>query len=222
MQQAYLLGDDRVHTNAVVAVTIASEAPLWVGVRHGFRPVGEPMMVTSSRNGCIHTVDDLPALDVYLDRLGAPPEAYADKEAYVRFVLPRPLGLQRRSGVDARNVSTQVDFDGRSLGGGGAFDHGGLVWAMTGDEDSILAATDAACQDAIAGLGGREPVGLLTVSCAALRAVLDDEAMRRDVAHMAKWAEGAPFAGFYSYGEIARTRGIDGFHNQTLAVLALA
>jgi hypothetical protein len=34
-------------------------------------------------------------------------------------------------------------------------------------------------------------------------------------------ASGAPVAGFYTYGEIARTRGISGFHNQTLVVLAL-
>jgi hypothetical protein len=29
-------------------------------------------------------------------------------------------------------------------------------------------------------------------------------------------------AGFYSYGEIARTQGVSGFHNQTLVVLAVA
>jgi hypothetical protein len=33
---------------------------------------------------------------------------------------------------------------------------------------------------------------------------------------------GAPIAGFYTYGEIARTSGVRGFHNQTLVVLALA
>ena len=33
---------------------------------------------------------------------------------------------------------------------------------------------------------------------------------------------GSPVAGFYTYGEIARTRGVSGFHNQTLVVLALA
>jgi hypothetical protein len=34
--------------------------------------------------------------------------------------------------------------------------------------------------------------------------------------------EVATGAGFYTYGEIARTRGISGFHNQTLVVLAVA
>jgi hypothetical protein len=35
-------------------------------------------------------------------------------------------------------------------------------------------------------------------------------------------ARGAPVAGFYTYGEIARTRGMRGFHNQTLVVLSIA
>jgi hypothetical protein len=221
MTGAYLLGGGGVHSDAVVAATIASDAPLSVAMHHGWRKVGEPMIVTSSGNGRVYTLDDRPALDVFLDRLGAPPEAYHDAEAFKAFALPRPLGVQRRSGVEARNLSTEVDIEGRSIGGGLAIDHGGLTWAMDGDTDTILAATDAACQDAIDGLGGRPPLGMLTLSCAALRAVLGDDGIRREGARLDKWADGAPFAGFHTYGEIARIRGIDGFHNQTLVVLAL-
>jgi hypothetical protein len=39
---------------------------------------------------------------------------------------------------------------------------------------------------------------------------------------VAAGACGAPVAGFYTYGEIARTRGVTGFHNQTLVVLAVS
>ncbi|GDY32709.1 FIST C-terminal domain-containing protein [Gandjariella thermophila] len=160
-------------------------------------------------------------MDVYLERLGAPPEAYTDPAAFTRFALPRPLGVQRRSGVEPHNMSTEMDIEGRSIGGGGAIDPGGLVWAMTGDETSILAATDAACTEVLAGLGERDPVGLLTFSCAAPRPVLGSDGIQRENRRIAKHADGLPYAGFYTYGEIARTRGIDGFHNQTLTVLAL-
>ncbi len=93
---------------------------------------------------------------------------------------------------------------------------------MTGDEDSILEATDTVCENVLADMGDLEPVGLLVFSCAALRAVLGDEGIKRENERIAKWARTAPFAGFYTYGEIARIRGIDGFHNQTLAVLAIS
>jgi hypothetical protein len=221
MTGGYVFTEAGVYGDAVLGVTIASEAPLSVAVRHGWHKVGEPMVVTSAGDGRVFTLDDRPALDVYLDRLGAPPEAYTDEEAFMRFALPRPLGVQRRSGVEARNLSTEVDLVGRSIGGGSAIDHGGLTWAMTGDEESILAATDEACRAAIEGLGGGEPIGMLTFSCAALRAVLGDDGIQREGARIARWAGEKPFAGFYTYGEIARTRGIDGFHNQTLAVLAI-
>jgi hypothetical protein len=41
-----------------------------------------------------------------------------------------------------------------------------------------------------------------------------------EVGRIAEFAAGAPVAGFYTYGEIARTRGVNGFHNQTLVVVA--
>jgi hypothetical protein len=222
MTGTYLMADGRVLGDAVVAAMIASDAPLSVSVRHGFRLVGPAMFVTSAANGRVLTLDDRPAMDVYLDRLGAPPRAYTDADAFVEFALSHPLGLQRRSGIDARNLSTEVDLEGRSIGGGGGIDPGGLAWAMAGDEESILAAVDAACQDATAGLHGRVPIGMLTFSCAALRAVIGEEGIRREGVRLEKGVCGAPFAGFYTYGEIARVRGISGFHNQTLVVLAMA
>ncbi|MEV4411657.1 FIST N-terminal domain-containing protein [Catellatospora sp. NPDC049609] len=222
MSGAYLFKDGQVLTDAVIGAAIASEAPIAVGVRHGYRTVGQPMIVTRAADGRVLTLDDRPALDVYLERLNAPPQAYTDPSAFTAFALSRPLGVQRRSGVEARNLSTEVDLEGRSIGGGGAIDPGGLTWVMTGDEESILDATDGACQDALDRLAGHEPIGMLTFSCAALRAVLGDEGIRREGERLERWAGTMPFAGFYTYGEIARNHGIDGFHNQTLAVLALS
>ena len=221
MTGGYLIAGERILTDAVIAVTIASEGPLSIAVRHGWRKVGKPMIVTGSGNGRVYTLDDAPAMDSYLDQLGAPAEAYTDPAAFMTFAMSRPLGVQRRNGVEARNLSTEIDIEGRSIGGGSAIDHGGLTWAMEGDEASILAATGTACREATEGLHGRALVGMLTFSCAALRAVLGDEGIRREGERLQEWANGAPFAGFYTYGEIARVRGIDGFHNQTLAVLAL-
>ena len=221
MTGTYVMADGKVLQDAVVAAMIASDAPLSVSVRHGFGLVGPAMFVTSSANGRVLTLDDRPAMDVYLDRLGAPPEAYTDAEAFVQFALARPLGLQRRSGVDARNVSTEVDLEGRSIGGGGGIDPGSLAWAMYGDEQSILAAVDAACAEAVDGLHGRPPIGMLTFSCAALRAILGEDGIQREGTRLENAVAGVPFAGFYTYGEIARVRGIAGFHNQTLVVLAL-
>ncbi|HYN94209.1 MAG TPA: FIST N-terminal domain-containing protein [Pilimelia sp.] len=222
MSGTFQLHGEDVLTNGVVAVCIASDAPIGIGISHGWRAAGEPMVVTSSGDGRVYELDDEPALDAYLRRLGAPEEVYHDSAALSRYVLSRPLGVQRRSGLEVRNMSTEVDVAGRSIGGGGDLALGGLTWAMEGDEESVLAATEEACREAVASLDGRPMVGMVTLSCAACRAVLGDDGIVREGARLAEQADGVPFAGFYTYGEIARTKGINGFHNQTLVVLALA
>jgi hypothetical protein len=209
-----------VFTNGVVAACIGSDAPITIGIDHGWRPAGEPMVVTQSGDGRVHELDDSPALDAYLDRLGAPADVYHDELSLQRYVLSRPLGLQRRGGIEVRNMSTEVDVDGRTIGGGGDLSLGALTFAMEGDEESVLGASAQACRSAIEQLGDRTPVGLLTLSCAACRAVLGDEGIAKEGERIAAAAGSTPFAGFYTYGEIARTRGINGFHNQTMVVLA--
>jgi hypothetical protein len=93
---------------------------------------------------------------------------------------------------------------------------------MEGDENSVLEATDAACTDAIAALGGHRPIGFVAFDCIARRGVLGTTGIAREVDRIGAHADGAPVAGFYTYGEIARTHGTSGFHNQTLVVLALS
>ena len=207
--------------NSVVAVAIASDAPLGIGVRHGWRRVGDPMLVTGSDGARLFTLDDKPALDTYLERLGAPTEAYTDAAAFTRFALTHPLGVSRRSGEEVRFVA-EADFDERSLVCIANVPKGGLAWFMEGDEDSVLEATDAACGEALEALGGQPPLGMVAFDCIARRGVVGDEGIQREVGRLADFAHGAPVAGFYTYGEFARTRGTTGFHNQTLVVLAVA
>jgi hypothetical protein len=222
MSGTFQLHGTSVFTNGVVAACLASDAPMGIGIRHGWHPVGEPMIVTESADGRVHGLDDEPALDVYLRRIDAPAHLTEDPPELSRFVLSRPLGVQRRSGLEVRNMSTEIDVTGRSIGGGGNLPLGGLTWAMVGDEESVLDASEEACRDAVSTLGGRPAIGLLTFSCAACRAVLGDGGIAREHARLSEVSAGVPFAGFYTYGEIARTRGIDGFHNQTMVVLALS
>lgn len=213
---------DRVLEDAVVAAAIGSDAPLGIGVRHGWRKVGEPMLVTRSSNNRVYTIDDRPALDVYLERLDVPEDARTDPAAFTRFALTHPLGLSGRGGEGHVRFIGEADFDDRSLGCIAEVPQSGMVWLMEGDEDSVLDATTAACSEALDALGGERPLGAIAFDCIARRGVLGDDGIDREIGRIAELTQGAPVAGFYTYGEIARTRGISGFHNQTLVVLAVA
>jgi hypothetical protein len=211
-EAAMLLFGSAVLRDAVIGVAIGSDAPLGVGVRHGWRPVGDPMLVTRVAPGRVLELDGRPAADVYRERVG--PDADAAQ------VLGHPLGLRRRVGeAQVRSVALDGAAD-RSLAA--AVPAGALVWVMESDAESVLDATDAACREAIDALGdGVTPQALLLFGCAARSTFLGDD-RGAEIDRVVALAGDATIAGLYGNGEIARTRGITGFHNQTLVVLALA
>src|SRR3954468_9407822 len=222
MQSTYQLHGHQVLQDAVVSAAIGSDEPIGIGVRHGWQRVGEPMLVTDSEDNVVKTIDDRPALDVYLERLDAPEDVRADPVAFVKFAQTHPLGLDRQGGEDNVRFVGDADFDQRSLNCIARVPQGGLAWLMEGSDESVLAATDAACSDALAGINGSRPAGLLAFDCIARREVPGEEGVSAEVNRVAQHSDGAPVAGFYTYGEIARTQGVTGFHNQTLVVMALS
>jgi hypothetical protein len=220
MHKTFQLFDGEVLEDAVLAAAITSDSPLGIGVQHGWQRVGNAMLVTESSGNRVLTLDDQPALDVYLDRLNAPDDVRTDAAAFTRFALTHPFGVSRRSGEEVRFIAG-ADFADRSIGCIAEVPQGGLTWIMEGDDASVLDATDAACTQALDALDGQAPLGFLAFDCIARRGVLG-EGIENEVQRIAAHSRGAPVAGFYTYGEIARTHGMGGFHNQTLVVLAFS
>jgi hypothetical protein len=237
MQGTVQIHGQRVLRQAVVAAAISSDAPLGIGVSHCWEPIGAPMLVTGSRDNRVTSLDDQPALDRYLDSFAAPPEVRRGGEAFARFATTRPLGLRRRGRIEIRFVSG-ADLASRSLLTIAEMPQGGLAYLMQGDAGSVLAATEEACRSACDGLGGAPPQGLLLFDCVARRAVLQERLdgeppaasaiasggppEDRELARIGALLGPCPYGGFHTYGEIARSRGAGGFHNQTLVALAVA
>ena len=219
------LYDGEVLTDAVVAAAMTSDGPLGVAMRHGFREVGEPMVVTRSRDGRIYTLDNRPALHAYLDRLGAPPEAYHDKKAFVAFSRLRPLCVLRRATEEVRFVTEHADLDEGSLVCVGDVPEGGVVWPLESDAESTIEAVDSVWPAAVEALGGRPALGFLAFDCGVRQDILSQaptgDRVAEEVSRMVRQAGDRPFVGFYTWGEIARTRGVNGLHHQSLVVLAV-
>jgi hypothetical protein len=222
MARSFQMHGDRVLRDSVVAAGIGSDGPIGIGVRHGWRRVGEPMLVTASGGNRVYTLNGEPALDVYLDRLGAQPAVYQDQEELARLALVHPLGLGQRDGEEEIRFIAGGDFAERTLACIAEVPQAALVWLMEGDAASVRWAGAAACSDSLEALGGHQPLGVLAFECIGRRPVLGDEGIRVEIDEIMKCAGGAPVAGFYTYGEIARKRGVIGFHNQTLVLLSVA
>jgi hypothetical protein len=217
--------DGEVLTDAVVGAAISSDGPFGVAMRHGFREVGEPMVVTRSRKGRIYTLDNRPAVHAYLDRLGAPAEAYHDREAFVAFSRLRPLCVLGRATEEVRFITDLADLAEGSLVCVGDVPEGGMVWPLDSDADSTIEAVDRAWPAAVDALGGRPALGFLAFDCGIRQDILAQtptgDRVAEEVSRMVRQAGDLPFIGFYTWGEIARTRGVNGLHHQSLVVLAV-
>ena len=207
-------------TDAVVGIGLGSDAPCGIGIAHGWRTSDEPMVVTDSSGGHLRELDGEPAFDVYMRRLGRAQGLVPDPEVFDSLVLTWPLGLSRRSGEDIRLVHRGDPATG-SLSCHCDIPQGALAWVMESDPESlVLGAKDSVAQ-AVAGLGGADPIGLLVFDCGARRALLGDETLEQEHTAMAAVAGDVPFGGFYTFGEIARTHGARGLHHLTVVTLAI-
>jgi hypothetical protein len=217
----FQLHGDRVHGDSVVAAAIRSDGPIGLGWSHGWENVGEPVLVTRSSGNRIDELDDGPALDRYLDHFEAPEAVRGDAEAFSEWARLHPLGLgRRRTGQQPARCVNAADFEKRALICTAEVPQGGLAWFMRGDVASVLNSTRNACAQALIGFDGAPPLGMLAFNCIGRRGILGPDGIRRE-ADLIGECSGAPFAGFYTLGEIARTRGVNAVHSQTLVALAL-
>jgi len=204
--------------NSVVGAMVHSTGPIGIGLSHGWRRTGEPMVVTAAEGTTVLALDDRPALDVYLEALDAPAALVHDRAGLTRFALRHPLGIERFRGEEIRFISG-ANPQRRSLECLATVPVGAVAHLMEGDEDSVLQATTAAGRQAIAALDGLPPIGAIAFDCIARRGVLEPGGVEAEVERLAETID-APIIGFYTYGEIARIEGPRGFHNQTLVVAA--
>ena len=217
-----MLHDGQVISGAVVAALLESDAPMGVGFAHGWRSAGDPLLVTRSGDGRVYELDGKPALDAYLDAMTAPAAAYTDPEAFDLVASVHPLSLRRLVTDQVRGISSTPNFTDRSLGSGAHIPEGTLTWIMEATVESTLDAVAAACGTATAALDGAPPIGYLAFDCVARHAILGDDGVLEELVQLRTGCGDAPVAGFYTWGEIARLSGIDGYHHQTLAMLAMA
>ena len=222
MERTFQIHGDEVISGGVVGAAIASDAPIGLGWSHGWERVGEPMLVTSATGNRVREIDDRPALDHYLDSLDAPAEVRADPREFTRWARTHPLGLgRRRTGHQPVRCVSEADFDQRAIVCTAEVPAGGLTWFMHGDADSVLRSTASACGDAVAPLEGRPPLAVIAFDCIGRRGVLGDDRIAEEVESIRDCAGDAPIAGLYTYGEIARLKGVNALHSQTFVAMAI-
>jgi hypothetical protein len=212
----HVFHDDRVMADAAVAVWIDSPRPLTVVSGHGWQPNGLPLLVTNVDGPVVHELAGRPALEVY-------------KENFRHEDPLMELDTQRSQGYHSAHAFGLIEPDGSQLIRAAFIDDSGVlrtfaplppysaVQIMSCGQDDLLGITEKVVADSLVDGGAHV---LLAFSCVARIDILRERA-GEEAALMQKAAAHVPTFGFYTYGEFARSTSVSGYHNATIAALAL-
>jgi len=216
LAETFVFHDGEVLSDAAAAVWIDSPHRLEVVVAHGWRPVSLPMLVTRVDGTVVHEIGGRPALDVFRehfpDRSVERSLRYAPVDGWPRS---QALGLIEPDGTQLIR-GAYVDDEGQ-LNTFAPLPPYSAVQIVAGEPDDLLSVADGIAKDAVA---GRDPGVLLVFSCVARLDILRERGVE-EAGRLHAAAAGVPTFGFFTYGEFARTTSVAGYHNATVAAIAL-
>ncbi len=215
--RTFVFHNNKIVEEGAVALWIGSEKPLHVVTRHGWNPIGVPMLVTRAEGTEIMEFGGRAAALAYEEQLGlAPGQLRAD--SFWDTSLYHPLGMLQADGSSVIRVARAKTEQGTLRIQGCVPPSGSAVQVMTGTADTLLDIVEDVASAALH--AASDTAVLLVFSCAARMVVFGERVPEE--AHRLQIAAGdIPTFGFYCCGEFARSQGVFGTHNASLTSLAL-
>lgn len=190
-----------------------------VGVDHGLRPGPTRHRVTRAEGNVVHEIDHRPAFDLYRAHAKARGVDLSAASAGP-YLIANELGVFFLDELRAARAPLSVDKAG-ALTCAAEVPEDATIAILDGDPDHMVAAARRAAQEAHAALAGTPAAAVLVFDCVCRQTILGD-AVSRELEAIRGVFPRTPIAGFFTYGEIARTRGkLDGWHNTTAVVVAI-
>ncbi|MCX7956340.1 MAG: FIST C-terminal domain-containing protein [Endomicrobia bacterium] len=226
-EKTYVFCNDKVLDNGVSIATIFSTSPVFLGVKHGHKPISPPLRVTKAKNNVVYEIENKPAFEVWkyytkdvAKEIGIDVENLTkeEEEDIVNFFTRFEAGLLTGSG----------DYKIRWLGGTKSTD-GPIVFTSCIPEGTILRIMESpkqaqidsakeAAELAFFQAAGGKIVGAIVFDCVCRATILGEDFSKaingiKDVLKV-------PLVGFETYGEIHVEPGqTSGFHNTTTVVM---
>lgn len=215
--QTYVFDNEHAFNKGIILLVLDSDKIEIIGqAAFGWKPVGTERIITSCDSGCIHTIDNQPALDIILKFLGLK----LNREEAEKFTPGSVVFcLIREEGAPVMRSSGYFDWDSRSVFVNGHIEQGARIrFTLPPDFDIVEDVTreaqrihDETLPDADA---------LVMFSC--IGRVFELGPMISAEIDGVKNAFRVPMAGFFAYGEFGRaTKGKNEFHNNTCCWVAL-
>jgi hypothetical protein len=225
-EPTYQYCDDEIVSDGVSYALLSGEAQAVWAISHSLIPIGGERIVTRSQGNVIYEIDGKPAVDVLKEYL--PEGALADDRDWMRYAISLALCFRAPSymkdeeyivrGVPAVNltdgsiiVQTEVE-------------EGTSIWFSSRDKEKLATGLDRMATQIKEQLGGEKPKLVLQFECATRGKMMlrDQEKLHLLKRFRQSLDPDAPWAGFYTWGEIGTVEEHNDRHLYTAVVLALS
>ena len=222
----YQYCDDEVISDGVSYALLSGKAQAGWAISHGCIPIGGERIVTRSEGNIIYEIDGNPALEVLTEYL--PEHALTDERDWMRYAISLALCFRAPSYMKdevyvVRGVPAVRIVDG-SIAVQTEVQEGTRVWFSSRDKEKITTGFDRMAAQIKEQLGGEKPKLVFQFECATRGKMMfrDQEKLQLLKRFRQSLEPDAPWAGFYTAGEIGPVEEHNLRHLYTSVVLALS
>jgi hypothetical protein len=220
-KSTYQIFNDKVTSDGVCGILFPPEIKIGIGIKHGWSPIGELMVVTKSEGNILYELNNRPALDVYFEALNKPADNVT--QMYLTEVSETsPIGIVEVGGKHLiRHLYAPTPE--RGIACFGDIPQESIVSIMSGDKTTLIKSAEEASLEAISAIGGRNVKAVIVFDCVSRVFILKEKVNEEIEAIKKVLGRDIPIFGFYTYGEIgAFEGGQPTFHNKTIIVCTIA
>ncbi len=223
-QKTYQYYQDQVLTGMVPGILLGGDIKFGIGVRHGWKPIGEPHQATRSHGNILEEIDGAPAVGLYEDYFGKKAEELKS-EPLARMAIVYPLGITLPGAAEYLIRDPIMVREDGAIVCAAEVPQGSQVTLMIGGKEEAIEAARMAAQQALKECP--QPKFALIFNCIARNKVLGEHVGDEIDAIRSTLGPHVNLLGFYTYGEQAPLIGVIGkdcqsqFCNETMVILTI-
>jgi hypothetical protein len=222
----YQYCDDEVITDGVSYALLSGEAQASWAISHGLIPLGGARTVTRSQGNVIHEIDGIPAVEVLKEYL--PEQALVEDRDWMHYAVSLALTFEAPSYMKDEDYVV-LGVPGVRMADGSItvqteVPEGTSLWFSSRDKEKMTTGLDRMARQIKEQLGGEKPKLVLQFECMTRGKTMLREPEKLQVLKRFRQSVGpeAPWAGFYTIGEIGPVKEHNNQHLFTSVVLALS
>lgn len=222
--QTYQYCDDEIVSDGVAYALLSGEVQPASAIGIGYLPIGAERKVTRSQGNVIYEIDGKPAVEVLQEYL--PDSALADdwrRYAHSCVLCLRAPNYMKDEEYVVRTILSLDATDGSAIVQT-EVQEGTSIWMTSRDQEKLTADLNKMAEQIKKELGGNQPKLVLHFDCVSRGKLMFRDQEKLQLLRQFRQAVGpeAPWAGFYTFGEIGPVGKHNCYHNYTAVVLALS